>query len=68
VLLFVVQRADGLSGFRAAAEIDPLYAQTLLNAHGEGLEILAHEAEVLASGITLTALKLPLVFPAAARS
>lgn len=63
VLLFVVQRGDGLSGFRAAAEIDPLYARTLRAAHAEGLEILAHEAEVLATGITLTSRKLPLVFP-----
>jgi sugar fermentation stimulation protein A len=68
VLLFVVQRADGLSGFRAAAEIDPLYAQTLLHAHGEGLEILAYEAEILPTGITLTSRKVPLIFPGASRS
>ena len=63
VLLFVVQRGDGLDGFRAAEEIDPLYARTLRSAHEAGLEILVHEAHVAATGITLTSRKPPLIFP-----
>jgi sugar fermentation stimulation protein A len=62
-LLFVVQRGDGLAGFRAAAEIDPLYALTLRAAQAAGLEILAYAAEVLETGITLTSRELPVNFP-----
>lgn len=61
VLLFVVQRADGLAGFRAAAEIDPVYAQALRQAHAAGLEVYAHPAEVGPEGITLTSRRLPFV-------
>ncbi|MDB5106771.1 MAG: sfsA [Fibrobacteres bacterium] len=60
VLLFVVQRRDGLKGFRAAGEIDPLYAQTLRDANAQGLEVHAHWAETGLDGIDLTSLKLPL--------
>ncbi|HKP96534.1 MAG TPA: DNA/RNA nuclease SfsA [Fibrobacteria bacterium] len=59
VLLFVVQRSDGLMGFRAAAEIDPLYAATLASARAGGLEAYAHWAEVDAQGIALTGTRLP---------
>jgi sugar fermentation stimulation protein A len=62
VLLFVVQRADGLKGFRAAAEIDPVYAESLRQAHAAGLEVYAHLAEVGPEGITLTADRLPISF------
>jgi sugar fermentation stimulation protein A len=61
VLLFVVQRSDGLAGFRAAAEVDPLYAQTLREAIGSGLEAYVHAADVDPSGITLTSRRLPLL-------
>jgi len=59
VLLFVVQRADGLKGFRAAGEIDPVYAEALRQAHAAGLEIYAHLADVHPEGITLTPDRLP---------
>jgi sugar fermentation stimulation protein A len=59
VLLFVVQRADGLAGFRAAAEIDPLYAETLALARAHGLEAYAHWAETGPEGITLKGVRLP---------
>ena len=59
VLLFVVQRADGLKGFRAAGEIDPIYAESLRQAHAAGLEVYAHLAEVRPEGITLSGHRLP---------
>jgi sugar fermentation stimulation protein A len=59
VLLFVVQRSDGLKGFRAAAEIDPVYAEALRQAHAAGLEVYAHLADVRPEGIALTATRLP---------
>ena len=59
VLLFVVQRSDSLEGFRAAREIDPVYAETLRQAHAAGLEIFAQLAEVTPAGITLTTRRLP---------
>lgn len=58
-LLFVVQRADGLRGFRAAAEIDPVYAAALRQAHAAGLEVYAHLAEVGPQRIVLTPRRLP---------
>lgn len=53
-LLFVVQRGDGLRGFRAADEIDPVYGEALRQAHAAGLEVYAHLAEVEPGGIRLT--------------
>src|SRR6185437_959587 len=58
-LLFVVQRPDGPKGFRAAAEIDPVYAESLRQAHAAGLEVYAHLADVGPEGIILTAHRLP---------
>lgn len=64
VLLFVVQRSDGTAGFRAAGEIDPLYAETLRLGLARGLEVYAHRAEVDPEGIVLTDQRLPLAgFP-----
>jgi len=60
VLLFVVQREDGPKGFRAAAEIDPIYAEVLRQAHAAGLEVYAHLADVRPEGITLSAARLPI--------
>ena len=57
-LLFVVQRGDGLRGFRAADEIDPVYGEALRQAHAAGLEIYAHLADVEPSGIRLTSREL----------
>ena len=59
VLLFVVQRGDGLAGMRAAREIDPVYAEALRQAHAAGLEVYAHLADVAPAGISLTATRLP---------
>jgi sugar fermentation stimulation protein A len=59
VLLFVVQRSDGRRGFRAAAVIDPVYAETLRQAHAAGLEVYAHLAGVSPEGISLTSERLP---------
>jgi len=60
VLLFVVQRSDGPAGFRAAGEIDPLYAEPLSLARSKGLEVYAHLTEVGPGGIRLTDKRLPL--------
>ena len=58
-LLFVVQRPDGPKGFRAASEIDPVYAEALRQAHAAGLEVYAQLADVRPDGIKLTAHRLP---------
>jgi sugar fermentation stimulation protein A len=58
-LLFVVQRPDGPKGFRAAAEIDPVYAEALRQAHAAGLEVYAQLADVGPEGIKLTSHRLP---------
>ena len=58
-LLFVVQRSDGPKGFRAASEIDPVYAEALRQAHAAGLEVYAHLADVRPEGIVLTETRLP---------
>ncbi len=45
IIFFLVQRADaGL--FRPAADIDPVYAQTLQDARRNGVEILVYQARV----------------------
>lgn len=59
VLLFVVQRSDARRGFRAAEEIDPVYARALRQAHAAGLEVYAHLADAGPKGIVLTAVRLP---------
>jgi sugar fermentation stimulation protein A len=59
-LLFVVQRSDGLTGFRAASEIDPAYSEALSSAHASGLEIYAHWADVRPEGVTLTSKRVPI--------
>ncbi len=58
-LLFVVQRSDARGGFRAAAGIDPVYAEALRQAHAVGLEVYAHLAEVSPEGLSLTSERLP---------
>jgi sugar fermentation stimulation protein A len=61
VLLFVVQRGDGLKGFRCAHEIDPAYASAFVEEVRDGLEVFAHWAEVGPRGIRLTEVLLPLL-------
>ncbi len=52
VMFFVIQRSDG-NGFRPAAEIDPAYAATLVEAVAAGVEVLAWRADVSPDGIVL---------------
>ena len=52
VLLFCIQRND-VSVMEAAADIDPLYAQTLQQAYAMGVELLAYRANVTTESITL---------------
>ena len=52
VMLFVIPRSDG-SGFRAAHEIDPKYAEALKNAAACGVELHAWQAEVSPDGLRL---------------
>jgi sugar fermentation stimulation protein A len=52
VMLFVIPRSDG-SGFRAAHEIDPQYAQALKAASDAGVELYAWQAVVSPEEIRL---------------
>ena len=52
VLLFCVQRADA-AVVEAARDIDPAYADTLQAAVNHGVEVLAYQAHVTTSAITL---------------
>jgi len=45
VIFYLVQRTD-CSSFQPAKHIDSLYAETLQRVHGEGVAILAYQAEV----------------------
>ena len=52
VIFFAVQRGD-VTGFRPAAEIDPLYAETLQAAVAAGVEVMAWQARVTPGEILL---------------
>lgn len=52
VMFYLVQRADATT-FRPADDIDPLYADTLRQAHQHGVEILVYAANVSIDEITL---------------
>ncbi|MDR3631959.1 MAG: DNA/RNA nuclease SfsA [Desulfocapsaceae bacterium] len=52
IIFFLVQRLDADS-FRPAAHIDPLYAETLVQVHRQGVQILTYQAEVLPQGIRI---------------
>jgi sugar fermentation stimulation protein A len=58
-LIFCVQREDA-KRFTPAADIDPLYAETLARVHGRGLTVLACQAEVGPEAIRI-ARKIPVV-------
>jgi len=58
-VLFCVQRQDA-DVFRPAAEIDPLYAETLFSVAAEGVFVLAYQAEVNPREIRITR-KLPVL-------
>ncbi len=57
-VLFCIQRSDG-SCFRAAGDIDPVYADTLHKVQQHGVHALAYRAEVKPDSVTITG-KLPL--------
>lgn len=50
VVLFCVQRGDA-AVFSPARDIDPVYAETLAMVHGQGVLVLAYQAEVSPEGI-----------------
>lgn len=52
VIFFSIQRED-VNGFRAAAEIDPLYAKTLAEVMAAGVEAMAWRAKVSPQEIVL---------------
>ena len=51
-VFFCVQRMDARS-FTPAAEIDPLYAETLAAVHEQGVRILVYQADVQPQGIEI---------------
>jgi sugar fermentation stimulation protein A len=51
VMLYVVQRMD-VRVFAPAREIDPAYADTLVSAVNQGVEIMVAQADVRPEGIT----------------
>lgn len=59
VIFFLVQRSDA-DRFSPAMDIDPLYAKTLSSVHGQGVEILAYQAEVQPESIEIAG-KLPII-------
>lgn len=63
VVLFLVQRTDA-SEVRIAHDIDPDYARALMAAHGAGVEVIAHGANISPKGITLGP-ALPVILPVA---
>lgn len=52
VMLFVIQRSDGLM-FAPADDIDPTYGELLRLAYAMGIELLAYQADVAEFGIEL---------------
>jgi len=61
VIFYLVQRLDA-NRFEPAAEIDPLYARTLVEAHDRGVMVLVYQAEVSPRAIDITG-SLPCVLP-----
>ncbi|BDW99821.1 DNA/RNA nuclease SfsA [Maricaulis maris] len=53
VQLFIVQRSD-CDVLRPAADIDPVYAQTLRESAGAGVEVLAYACDVSPEAVTIT--------------
>ncbi len=52
VLFFCIQRTD-VDRFKPAADIDPLYAETLSKVVAQGVQILAYQAEVTPESIEI---------------
>lgn len=57
-IFFCIQRTDCVS-FRAAHEIDPVYADLLKQAHSKGVKVTAAVAEIDSAAARLTGLCLP---------
>lgn len=56
VMLYMVQRADaGLTAFRVARDIDPVYAASLRTARAAGVEALCYSCSVSTDGIQVAA-------------
>ena len=53
VIFYLVQRLDA-DRFEPAADIDPLYARTLVEAHSKGVTILVYQADVTPLSIKIT--------------
>jgi sugar fermentation stimulation protein A len=53
VMFFCVQRQDCIA-FRPAAEIDPVYANLLLEACQQGVEIMCYQTKITSSSIEIT--------------
>ena len=53
VIFYLVQRLDA-DRFEPAADIDPLYARTLVEAHRKGVTILVYQADVTPLSIKIT--------------
>lgn len=53
VLFFCIQRAD-VERFKPAADIDPLYAETLSKVAEKGVQVIAYQAEVAPKSIEIT--------------
>ena len=59
MMVYLVQRGD-CTGFRPAQRIDPVYAQALRNAMGDGVEALCYDCLISTEAITIGRL-LPIV-------
>jgi sugar fermentation stimulation protein A len=53
VALFVVQRTD-CEGFKACAELDPVFARTLDEVAARGVEVLVYACEMAETGVVIT--------------
>lgn len=60
-LIFMIQRTD-CNAFRPAHEVDLKYAQELIKAQNNGVELIAYSVKVDANGVTFTNQKLPIHF------
>lgn len=60
-VLFCIQRSDA-DRFSPATDIDPVYAATLCTAAGAGVEVVAYQAEITPTEITIRR-EVPVVLP-----
>lgn len=60
-VLFLIQRTDA-SEMKIAEDIDPYYAQSLMTAYKQGVEVIAHATNISPKGVTLGP-QLPVTLP-----